>query len=167
MIDGPADWQRLADASFFYLHSSTRAASLASTGVFGLAYAPDYHYYRGHVMWDVESFALPAARPDRPRRRAGAPPLPEPDGAGRPRRTPPSTATPGCSTRGRPTSTAAEAVTRAGARPTRTTSRSMSGSPSPYVAVTGDRLFARQEALPVIAGIAEWLLSRVEPTERG
>ena len=36
-----------------------------------------------------------------------------------------------------------------------------------YVAVTGDRIFARTEALPIIAGIAEWLMSRVERTGRG
>ena len=27
--------------------------------MFGLAYWPDYHYYRGHVMWDIETFAVP------------------------------------------------------------------------------------------------------------
>ena len=34
-------------------------ASVASTSLFGLAYWPNYHYYRGHVMWDIETFALP------------------------------------------------------------------------------------------------------------
>jgi hypothetical protein len=27
--------------------------------MFGLAYWPNYHYYRGHVMWDIETFTLP------------------------------------------------------------------------------------------------------------
>lgn len=27
--------------------------------MFGLAYWPNYHYYQGHVMWDVEAFAFP------------------------------------------------------------------------------------------------------------
>ena len=27
--------------------------------MFGLAYWPNYHYYRGHVMWDIETFAVP------------------------------------------------------------------------------------------------------------
>jgi hypothetical protein len=36
-----------------------------------------------------------------------------------------------------------------------------------YAAVTGDPIFGRLEGLPVIAGIAEWLLSRLEATERG
>jgi len=32
---------------------------LASTNIFGLAQWPGYHYYYGHVMWDIEAFALP------------------------------------------------------------------------------------------------------------
>ena len=42
-----------------YLLSSTHSASLASTSLFGLAYWPTYHYYHGHVMWDIETFTVP------------------------------------------------------------------------------------------------------------
>jgi hypothetical protein len=49
----------MSDAAFFYLHSSAHASSPSSTSMFGLSYWPDYHYYRGHVMWDIETFALP------------------------------------------------------------------------------------------------------------
>src|SRR5581483_11060328 len=55
----PEGWQALADAAFYYLHSSAHQPSLFSTAMFGLAYWPNYHYYRGHVMWDIESFAFP------------------------------------------------------------------------------------------------------------
>ena len=60
VIDG-ADrrWQAITDASLFYLLSSTHSASLASTSLFGLAYWPNYHYYHGHVMWDIETFTVP------------------------------------------------------------------------------------------------------------
>jgi hypothetical protein len=60
VIDG-ADrhWQSITDASLFYLLTSVHPASVASTSLFGLAYWPNYHYYRGHVMWDIETFALP------------------------------------------------------------------------------------------------------------
>ncbi len=60
VLDG-ADrrWQAITDASVFYLLSSTHSASLASTSLFGLAYWPTYHYYHGHVMWDIETFTLP------------------------------------------------------------------------------------------------------------
>lgn len=52
-------WQAIADASFYYLHASAHSSSLFSTSIFGLAYWPNYHYYRGHIMWDIEGFALP------------------------------------------------------------------------------------------------------------
>jgi trehalose/maltose hydrolase-like predicted phosphorylase len=52
-------WQELVDAAFFYLHTSAHPSSPCSTSMFGLAYWPDYHYYRGHVMWDIETFAVP------------------------------------------------------------------------------------------------------------
>jgi protein-glucosylgalactosylhydroxylysine glucosidase len=59
-IDGAeARWQAITDASAFYLLSSTHSASLASTSLFGLAYWPNYHYYHGHVMWDIETFTVP------------------------------------------------------------------------------------------------------------
>jgi trehalose/maltose hydrolase-like predicted phosphorylase len=52
-------WQQRADAAFFYMNSSVHASSPASTSMFGLATWHDYHYYYGHVMWDIETFSLP------------------------------------------------------------------------------------------------------------
>jgi trehalose/maltose hydrolase-like predicted phosphorylase len=52
-------WQRLADAAFYYLNASTHAASPSSTSIYGLAQWRDYHYYYGHVMWDVDFFCIP------------------------------------------------------------------------------------------------------------
>lgn len=52
-------WQQLADAAFFYLNTSVHASSPASTSMFGLATWHDYHYYYGHVMWDIETFSVP------------------------------------------------------------------------------------------------------------
>jgi trehalose/maltose hydrolase-like predicted phosphorylase len=52
-------WQQLADAAFYYMNSSVHAASPASTSMFGLATWHDYHYYFGHVMWDIETFSVP------------------------------------------------------------------------------------------------------------
>jgi trehalose/maltose hydrolase-like predicted phosphorylase len=52
-------WQALADAAFFYLNSSTHASAPSSTSIYGLAQWHDYHYYYGHVMWDIEAFSLP------------------------------------------------------------------------------------------------------------
>jgi trehalose/maltose hydrolase-like predicted phosphorylase len=52
-------WQAMADAAFYYLQSSVHPGSPCSTSLFGMSYWPNYHYFRGHVMWDIESFALP------------------------------------------------------------------------------------------------------------
>ena len=59
IIGADKQWQALADAAFFYLNSSVHASSPASTSIFGLATWHDYHYYYGHVMWDIEAFAVP------------------------------------------------------------------------------------------------------------
>ncbi len=60
ILDGaPRRWQAIADASVFWLLTSVHPSSIASTSLFGLAFWPNYHYYRGHVMWDIETFAVP------------------------------------------------------------------------------------------------------------
>ncbi len=52
-------WQGIADAAFFYLNASVHPSSPSSTSIFGLATWTNYHYYFGHVMWDVDAFAIP------------------------------------------------------------------------------------------------------------
>ena len=59
LVGASERWQAIADAAFYYLQASTHPASLFSTAMFGLAYWPDYSYYFGHVMWDIETFAFP------------------------------------------------------------------------------------------------------------
>jgi protein-glucosylgalactosylhydroxylysine glucosidase len=59
LTGAPTRWQALADAAYFYLHTSVHSATPTSTSMFGLAYWPNYHYYRGHVMWDIETFVVP------------------------------------------------------------------------------------------------------------
>jgi trehalose/maltose hydrolase-like predicted phosphorylase len=59
LVGADPRWQALADAAFFYLNCSVHSASPASTSIFGLASWHDYHYYYGHVMWDIEAFAVP------------------------------------------------------------------------------------------------------------
>ena len=59
LVGADRSWQAMADAALFYLLSSTHTASRASTSIFGLATWHDYHYYYGHVMWDIETFVSP------------------------------------------------------------------------------------------------------------
>jgi trehalose/maltose hydrolase-like predicted phosphorylase len=59
IVGADEKWQGLADAAFFYLNSSVHPSAPASTSIFGLATWHDYHYYYGHVMWDIEAFVVP------------------------------------------------------------------------------------------------------------
>ena len=59
LVGADPKWQALADAGFYYLNASVHSASPAATSIFGLATWRDYHYYFGHVMWDIDAFATP------------------------------------------------------------------------------------------------------------
>lgn len=59
LIGADERWQAMADAAFYYLNSSVHASSPASTSIFGLSTWKNYHYYYGHVMWDIETFNVP------------------------------------------------------------------------------------------------------------
>jgi protein-glucosylgalactosylhydroxylysine glucosidase len=59
LVGAQKRWQAMADAAFFYLMSSAHSSSPSSTSMFGLATWRDYHYYFGHVMWDIETFCVP------------------------------------------------------------------------------------------------------------
>src|SRR6184192_224185 len=162
-------WQELADAAFYYLHASAHTSSLFSTSMFGLAYWPNYHYYRGQVMWDIETFVFPALlltdphaadallsyRSDRlegARRNAalnGYRGLQFPWASG-PRD--------------------GNEMIRVSA-PLVTLEQHISLSVAlafaRYVHATGDQDFLRERAWPVLEGVAEWISSRVECTDRG
>ena len=169
MIGAGGRWQALADAAFYYLHASAHPSSLFSTSMFGLAYWPNYHYYRGQVMWDIESFVFPALvltdfraadallqyRTDRingARRNAalnGYRGLQFPWASG-------------------PLN--GEEMIRVSA-PLITLEQHISLSVAlafaRYVHVTGDNDFLRERAWPVLEGVAEWIASRVRKTDRG
>jgi trehalose/maltose hydrolase-like predicted phosphorylase len=59
LVGAQRHWQAMADAAFYYLMSSAHSSSPSSTSMFGLATWHDYHYYFGHVMWDIETFCVP------------------------------------------------------------------------------------------------------------
>ncbi len=160
-------WQAITDASVFYLLSSTHSASLASTSLFGLAYWPTYHYYHGHVMWDIETFTLPPllllaphaahALLDYRSRNLGAAhhnaALHGWRGAMYPWESCPQhgeEATPGARPYTEDHVSADVALAFAG-----------------YVNVTGDRDYARRIAWPVLRSVAEFVVSRVVRSRRG
>jgi protein-glucosylgalactosylhydroxylysine glucosidase len=169
LVGAPARWQALADAAFFYLNSSVHGASPSSTSVFGLAYWPDYHYYRGHLMWDIETFALPPLL------------LTHPDAARallqyRSSRLPAAVANAsiaGFSGAKYPWESSlrhgheAAPVDTQGPATEHHVSMDIAIAFARYVHATGDRKFARDQAWPVLSAVAEWIGSRVERTPRG
>jgi trehalose/maltose hydrolase-like predicted phosphorylase len=163
------DWQQLADAAFFYLNTSAHVGSPASTSMFGLATWHDYHYYYGHVMWDIETFSVPPLCLLQPE---AAEALLE--------------------YRARSRDCARANAQLFGRRGLQFPWESAPGSgqeaaPSPgtaawhedhvsldvalafarYAWITGDENFLRDKAWPVLAGVSEWIVSRSHKTRRG
>jgi trehalose/maltose hydrolase-like predicted phosphorylase len=162
-------WQALADAAFYYLQATVHPSSASSVHIFGLARWPNYHYYYGHVMWDVETFVLPsllllqpgAARTmlDFRTRSLEAARLNARlrgyQGVLFPWESDPELGEE--ATLGTATGTSYE----------QHVNMSVALGFAQYVHATGDEWFLRDQAWPVLRGVAEWICSRVERTERG
>jgi trehalose/maltose hydrolase-like predicted phosphorylase len=160
-------WQEVADAAYFYLHSSVSASSPCSVAPFGLGRRKEYS---GHVFWDTETFIFPpvlltapeAARAMldyRSDRLASARDnarlngfrglqFPWQSGVSGSEVTPFYSGAAGGSTEQHITLDVAFAFAQ-------------------YVHATGDELFLKQQAWPVLEGVAEWIVSRVTRTARG
>jgi hypothetical protein len=162
-------WQGLADASLFYLLSSVHPSSPASTSIFGLARWRDYHYYYGHVMWDIEFFSVPVLTllyPDAartlleyrssvlPAARANAK-LNGYRGLQFPWESGPTHGEESSPGKGK-ASHHEDHV-----------SGDVAWAFGQFVDLTGDLGFAREHAWPVLQGVADWIASRVTATERG
>lgn len=169
LIGADPRWQALADASFYYLHTSVHQSSPSSTGLFGLAYWPDYHYYRGHVMWDLEFFILPALS------------LGNPEAARalleyRYERLPAARMNArmwgygGLQFPWESSLLAGEesAPGEGDAAPVEQhVSLDVAHAFARFAYTSGDREFMAARAWPVLRGVAEWIVSRVEPSDRG
>src|SRR5256714_8437325 len=169
LVGAEARWQAIADAAYYYLHASAHSSSLFSTSMFGLAYWPNYHYYKGHVMWDIEAFTYPTLLLTAPEsahallefrvqrlqaaeRNAamyGYRGLQFPWASG-PRD--------------------GEEVIRLSAPHLvfeQHVSLSVANAFAQYVHATGDDDYLRETAWPVLEGVANWVVSRVDKTNRG
>jgi glycosyl hydrolase family 65 len=169
LVGAQPRWQAAADAAYYYLHASAHSSSLFSTSMFGLAYWPNYHYYRGHVMWDIESFAFPtllltapeAARgllafrfermqaAEKNAAMFGYRGLQFPWAAG-PRH--------------------GEEVIRLSAPQIvfeQHVTLSVALAFAQYVHATGDQDYLRERAWPILEGVANWVVSRAQKTSRG
>ncbi len=161
--------QALIDAAFFYLMTSTHEASVSATSIFGLATWHDYHYYYGHVMWDIDAFCIPPLillQPDAARAfldfRYG--------GMAAAHRTAQLSARNGlqfpwevgpC--------TQDEAAPGAGSAAAHEdhVSLHVARGFALYADVTGNKDFLADRAWPVLKGVADWIVSRSDETSRG
>jgi trehalose/maltose hydrolase-like predicted phosphorylase len=169
LVGAPARWQALADAAFFYLQTSVHGASPSATSVFGLAYWPNYHYYRGHLMWDVETFAVPPLLLTHPEAALG---LLRYRGSRLPAARANATLTGyrGAQFPWESSLRHGHEATPIGAAAPATEhhiSMDVACAFARYVHATGDRQFARAEAWPVLCAVAEWIESRADATPRG
>jgi trehalose/maltose hydrolase-like predicted phosphorylase len=163
------EWQQRADAAFFYMNCSVHAGSPASTSMFGLATWHDYHYYYGHVMWDIESFSVPPLSLLQPEAAAALLNyrLRSLEGArsnaqcmGRRGLQFPWESAPGSGQEASPSpGTAAWHEDHV--------SLDVALAFAHYAHVTGDGNFLRDKAWPVLHGVAEWITSRAHHGRRG
>lgn len=161
--------QALIDAAFFYLNSSVHPASPSATSIFGLATWYDYHYYYGHVMWDIDAFCVPPlilSQPDAARamldfRSRGV------KAAGSNARL--------SGRRGVQFPWEAAPLTGQEAAPGAGSAAAHEDHGSLHVArafalfaeATGDEAFLKEDAWPVLEGVADWIVSRLTRTGRG
>lgn len=169
LVGAEPKWQAMADAAFFYLNTSVHAASPSSTSIYGLATWRDYHYYFGHVMWDVDAFAIPPLT------------FSQPEAA---------RAMLDFRTRGLPAARSnAQTLGRLGlqfpweAGPSRGEEAAPGGAGAAaredhinlhvarafswYGDVTGDEQFVKEAAWPVLSGVADWFVDRVDRARSG
>ena len=170
VVDGASpEHQALIDAAYFYLNSSVHPASPSATSIFGLATWHDYNYYFGHVMWDIDAFCVPPlvlSQPDAARalldfrsrglKAAGS----NARLSGRRGVQFPWEAAP---------LTAQEAAPGAGAAAAHEDHGSLhvARAFALFADASGDEAFLKEDAWPVLEGVADWVVSRLTRTGRG
>jgi trehalose/maltose hydrolase-like predicted phosphorylase len=169
LVGASARWQALADAAFFYVNSSVHPSSPASTSIFGMATWHDYHYYYGHVMWDIEAFVAPVLS------------LVQPDAAEallnyRLKTLPAALANARLMGR-RGAQFAWESAPSTGSEATPLPGRGswhedhvsldVAKAFAVHADAAGDEAFRRDKAWPVLSAVSAWLCTRVKETRRG
>lgn len=161
--------QAMIDAAVFYLNCSAHEASPSATSIFGLATWHDYNYYFGHVMWDVDAFCVPPLlffQPDAARvildfrTRGLAAARSNARLSGRDGLQFPWEAGPLSGQEASPGGGDGAAHEDHGSLHT---ARAF----GLYADVTGDEAFLREDAWPILSGVADWIVSRTTRTRRG
>ena len=161
-------WQGIADACYYYLHTSIHPSSSSATGLLGLSAWRNYHYFLGHVFWDIDVFAFPPlllTAPDTARvipayrfARKEAAAMNAKLNGHRGLQFPWESDTQG---------EEATPVQWTNALYEQHISMDVAHAFCQYVHATGDEAFEREMAWPIVQGVAEFIASRAERTERG
>ncbi len=160
------NWQDIVDAAFFYLHSTIHSSTPCSIAPFGLG----HDSYSGHVFWDTESFMffptlltapesaraileyrsrmLPAAKFNAALNGYKGIQYPWQSGNY------------GCEV----TRISAGAAAGSGSQHI---NMDVALAFAKYVHATDDDIFLHEQAWPVFKGVADWIISRVDKTDRG
>jgi protein-glucosylgalactosylhydroxylysine glucosidase len=157
------DWQRLADAAYFYLFSSAHAATPCSIPPFALSASG----YGGHIFWDTDTFMYPVfllAAPDIARALVSY----------RTRRLAMAEANARLSGYGGAMFPWESGLTGSEVTPVwaDTSEEHHIGLDVAFACIqhahaSGDDLFVRQEIWPLLAAVCRWLQDRVVRTPRG
>jgi protein-glucosylgalactosylhydroxylysine glucosidase len=169
LIGAGRRWQSYADAAYYYLHSSAHGSSLFSTSMFGLAYWPNYHYYRGQVMWDIETFVFPPTLLTDPRA-ADSLLYYRSERTHAARRNAALNGYRGLQFPWASGPLHGEEMIRVSApliALEQHVGLSVALAFAQYAHVTGDEDFLNERAWPILEGVAQWISSRVERTGRG
>lgn len=162
-------WQAMADAAFYYLNASVHSSAPSSTSIFGLATNDNYHYYYGHVMWDLETFVVPVLTLTQPRAAAAILEFRFRTRGGAQN----NALTNGLRGLQFPWESAPSSGEEAAPLPGTAAwhedhvSLDVALAFAFHADVTGDETFLRTRAWPVLSGVAVWLASRVTRTGRG
>ncbi len=156
-------WQELVDTSFFYLHSSVSPATPSSIAPFGLS----QNGYAGHVFWDTETFMFPAVLLTAP---AAAQAMVEYRARCVPQARFNAMLNGG---------TGLQFPWQSGNHGYEVSSYYTEGNAElhinvdiafamiQYVNATGDDIFFRQHAWPMVKGVADWIVATADKTSRG
>lgn len=169
LVGADQRWQGISDASFYYLHASAHRSSIFGTAMFGLAYWPDYHYYRGHVMWDIEGFSVPVFVLTEPHIARALLDYRH-DRLGAARRNAAMNGYAGIQFPWAASAVHGEEVIRLSKARVifeQHVNMAVAFAFARYCHATGDDHYLRARAWHVLSGVAEWILSRGVHTERG
>lgn len=162
LVGAPDRWQEISDSSFFYTHSSIHPSSIKGIAPFGLS----HENYHGHIFWDYETFMYPgvlmtspeAARASMEYRYECLP---------RARQNAKLHGFRGVQFPWQSGNSGAEVTSYYCSAREYHINPAVACAMGQFAHATGDELFTREKAWPVLKGVARWIESFVVKTDRG